>query len=48
MVIYISVMGEQTITMVVQSRDLVQSILQVVEARTGVATWQQRITFSGQ
>ncbi|KAG6543830.1 hypothetical protein Mapa_014670 [Marchantia paleacea] len=47
MVIFINVMGEQTITMVVQSRDLVQSILQVVEARTGVATWQQRITFSG-
>ncbi|KAL2611970.1 hypothetical protein R1flu_023662 [Riccia fluitans] len=47
MVVSVNVMGEQTFTMVVQGRDLVLSVLQVVEARTGVATWQQRITFSG-
>ncbi|CAM6083136.1 unnamed protein product [Calypogeia fissa] len=47
MAISVDVMGEQSFTMVVQGRDLVQSVQQVVEARTGVATWQQRITYSG-
>lgn len=47
MVISVDVVGEQTFTMVVQGRDLVQSVQQVVEARTGVATWQQRVTYSG-
>jgi hypothetical protein len=47
MVISVNVMGEESFKMVVQGRDLVQSVQKVVEARFGVATWQQRITYSG-
>lgn len=47
MAVSVNVMGEQSFTMVVQGRDSVQSVQQVVEARTGVAIWQQRVTYSG-
>lgn len=47
MVIFISIAGEKDFTLVVQGRDLVQTVCLAVEARTGQLAWQQRVTFSG-
>lgn len=46
MIVFLNV-EEQTFTLVVQPSDLVQNIMQMVESRTGISPWQQRITFSG-
>lgn len=46
MIVFLNV-EEQIFTLVVQPSDLVQSIMQMVESRTGFSQWQQRITFSG-
>lgn len=46
MIVFLNV-EEQTFTLVVQPSDLVQSIMKMVESRTGISQWQQRITFSG-
>jgi len=47
MVVFVNLMGEEEFTFVVQGRDSVLSLLKLVESRTGIAPWQQRITYSG-
>ena len=47
MVVFVNVMGEEEFTFVVQGRDSVLSLLKLVESRTGIAPWQQRLTYSG-
>ncbi len=48
MVVFVNLMGEEEFTFVVQGRDSVLSLLKLVESRTGIAPWQQRITYSGE
>ncbi|KAJ7555381.1 hypothetical protein O6H91_05G035000 [Diphasiastrum complanatum] len=47
MLVSVNVVGGLDFQLVVQGRDLVQAVMQVVESRTGIAPWQQRVTFSG-
>ncbi|MCO5563808.1 hypothetical protein L7F22_017457 [Adiantum nelumboides] len=39
--------SENEFTIVVQGKDLVRSVMQMVEFQTGYAQWQQRVMFSG-
>lgn len=48
MVINVNVMGEEEFTFVVQGRDTVLSVLKLVESRTGISPWQQKISYSGE
>lgn len=39
--------GDNEFMLVVQGRDAIRSVMQIVESRTGYALWQQRIMISG-
>jgi len=47
MVVHVNVVGEEEFSISIQGRDSVMSVLRAVEARIGIAPWQQRISYSG-
>ncbi|EFJ28554.1 hypothetical protein SELMODRAFT_410981 [Selaginella moellendorffii] len=47
MLVTVNVLGHEEFRLIVQGRDRVQDVTNIVEARTGIPQWQQRISFSG-